>query len=93
MFTIPEVVGFMINFCITMPVTIGIISLLVYQSSLTLGNLTSIEEHTEKRFRRLARRRGMEVLSVPVCHGKTVSKSSQFSNSGNGFMTLEDCTT
>jgi len=60
MFSIPEIVGFMINFCITLPVTIGIISLFVYQLSITMYNMTSIEEYTEKRFRRLAKRRGIE---------------------------------
>lgn len=60
MFSIPEVVGFMINYCITLPVTIGIMSLFFYQVSITMYNMTSIEEYTEKRFRRLARRRGIE---------------------------------
>jgi len=31
-----------------------------YQVSITIYNLTSIEEYTEKRFRRLAKRRGIE---------------------------------
>jgi hypothetical protein len=60
MFNVPEIVGFMVNFCVTLPVTIGIMSLLFYQISITIYNTTSIEEYSEKRFRRLAKRRGIE---------------------------------
>jgi len=63
MFSIPEIVGFMVNFCVTLPVTIGIFSLFVYQVGIVKDNLTSIEEYTSKRYKRLAKRRGIEVRS------------------------------
>jgi len=64
MFSIPEIVVIMINYAMTLPVTIGIVSLFVYQFGLILNNVTSIEEYTVSRFKRLAQRRGMEV-SLP----------------------------
>jgi len=58
--TVPEIVLFVLNFAVTLPVTIGIISLLVYQVGLITGNRTSIEEWNEKKYRRVAKRRGMK---------------------------------
>jgi hypothetical protein len=58
--SVPEVVLLILNTFITMPVTIAIISLLVYQLSCVLQNQTSIEDYISGRQNKAARAAGVK---------------------------------
>jgi len=58
-FTIPEVVLFLIQLVLTLPVTIGIISLFCYQISCLVSNTTNIETFVLKRYKRGAKKYGI----------------------------------
>jgi len=54
-FTIPELILFIMQLILTLPVTIGIISLLVYQLGCLFSNCTNIETFALKRYKRGAK--------------------------------------
>jgi len=54
-FTIPEVILLIIQLVLTLPVTIGIFSLLVYQISCLISNTTNVETFALKRYKRGAK--------------------------------------
>lgn len=54
-----DVVLMMLNFFLTLPVTIAIISLWVYQISCVIENMTSIEDFTASRAKKVARTLGV----------------------------------
>jgi palmitoyltransferase len=54
-FTIPEVILFIIQLILTLPVTIGIISLFCYQVSCLFSNCTNVETFALKRYKRGAK--------------------------------------
>jgi len=54
-FTIPEIILLIMQLVLTLPVTIGIISLLVYQISCLIANCTNIETFALKRYKRGAK--------------------------------------
>jgi len=58
-FSIPEVVLFLIQLVLTLPVTIGIISLFCYQISCLISNITNIETFVLKRYKRGAQKNGI----------------------------------
>lgn len=60
-FSMTEVVLLIANTFITLPVTIAIISLLVYQISCVLANQTSIEDYISSRQQKAARKAGVRV--------------------------------
>eukprot|EP00028_Trichosphaerium_sp_Am-I-7-wt_P012319 CAMPEP_0168530404 /NCGR_PEP_ID=MMETSP0405-20121227/14639_1 /TAXON_ID=498012 /ORGANISM="Trichosphaerium sp, Strain Am-I-7 wt" /LENGTH=134 /DNA_ID=CAMNT_0008554623 /DNA_START=528 /DNA_END=929 /DNA_ORIENTATION=+ len=53
-----DLVIFIMNFVLVLPVTIAIASLFIYQVSTCLRNLTSIETYLSKRHKRAAKRKG-----------------------------------
>uniref|UniRef100_A0A6B2LBQ5 Palmitoyltransferase n=1 Tax=Arcella intermedia TaxID=1963864 RepID=A0A6B2LBQ5_9EUKA len=59
-FTLPEVIGLMIQLFLTLPVTIGIFSLFCYQISCLAGNVTSIETYSQKKYKKGAKKRNLE---------------------------------
>eukprot|EP01128_Nolandella_sp_AFSM9_P001005 TRINITY_DN11120_c0_g1_i1.p1 TRINITY_DN11120_c0_g1~~TRINITY_DN11120_c0_g1_i1.p1 ORF type:complete len:341 (+),score=33.77 TRINITY_DN11120_c0_g1_i1:56-1078(+) len=56
LFTLQEIILVVLNMALTLPVTIGIVSLFVFQVSIVLENMTSYEEVTYKRYKRIAKR-------------------------------------
>jgi len=54
-FTISEVILFIIQLVLTLPVTIGIISLFCYQVSCLISNCTNVETFALKRYKRGAK--------------------------------------
>jgi len=59
LFTMTEIVLFILQLILTLPVTISIISLMFYQLSCIMSGMTSIETFADKRYGREARRRGI----------------------------------
>ena len=62
-----DLIMFILNFVLTLPVTIAIMSLFFYQLSIATKNLTSIETYLRKRFYRAAKRRGDVRLNNSYC--------------------------
>jgi len=61
-FTIPEVVLLLIQLVLTLPVTIGIISLFCYQISCLTSNCTNVETFLYKRYKRGAKLHGINFV-------------------------------
>jgi maltodextrin utilization protein YvdJ len=58
-FEVADIILIFLNFFLSLPVTIAIISLYVYQLSCVVENQTSVEDYICRRARKIARRQGI----------------------------------
>jgi hypothetical protein len=58
-FEVADIILMFLNFFLTLPVTIAIFSLFVYQISCVIENQTSVEDYICRRARKVARRQGI----------------------------------
>jgi len=80
-FTPVELVLFIVNFILTLPMTLAILSLFVYQLTLVRANLTSVETFHKRRLKRVAMRAGQKNYRWPYDFGSLYNIRSMFGQS------------
>eukprot|EP01121_Diplochlamys_sp_Union-15-3_P000152 TRINITY_DN1013_c0_g1_i1.p1 TRINITY_DN1013_c0_g1~~TRINITY_DN1013_c0_g1_i1.p1 ORF type:complete len:344 (+),score=19.66 TRINITY_DN1013_c0_g1_i1:36-1034(+) len=76
-----ELIFFILNFILTLPITLAILSLFIYQVSLIRENLTSIEVFHKRRYKREASRAGKKNYRWPYDFGASYNFQSMFGES------------